>query len=156
MHLPPPITSKINKAILTEILNSKESTFLHIRRGDYLGANWELGITYYKRALKELLKRVQNPSIFVFCMDKDFARNFDIGYPVKIVQSDYSLPYEDMILMMHCKHGIIANSTYSWWAAYLMSNPHKLIFAPNPWIHSIPGSENIICKSWIKINSQDQ
>lgn len=153
MHLPP-LTSKINKVILAEILNSKESTFLHIRRGDYLEGNWELGITYYRRALKELLKRVENPSIFVFCVDKDFARSFDIGYPVKIVQSDYSLHYEDMILMMHCKNAIIANSTYSWWAAYLNSNPHKLIIAPSPWIHSIQGSDNIIPQSWIKVRSQ--
>ncbi|MGI0406699.1 alpha-1,2-fucosyltransferase [Helicobacter himalayensis] len=118
--------------------------------------NWELGIAYYKRALKELLKRVENPSIFVFCVDKDFAQNFDIGYPITIVQSDCSLHYEDMILMAHCKHGILANSTYSWWAAYLISNLHKVIIAPSPWIHSIQGSDNIIPQSWIKVSSQEQ
>ncbi|WRE29164.1 alpha-1,2-fucosyltransferase [Helicobacter pylori] len=58
--------------------------------------------------------------------------------------------YWDMLLMQSCQHGIIANSTYSWWAAYLIENPEKIIIGPKHWLF---GHENILCKEWVKIES---
>lgn len=137
--MPPPIKSEINKHKLEQILQAKNSVFIHIRRGDYLTHSCQIDVSYHKKAVATIVSKIHNPQFFLFCADREFAQNLDLGYP-----------YEDLILMAHCQNGIVANSTYSWWAAYLINNPHKIIIAPTPWLL---GTDEIICEDWIKIEA---
>lgn len=148
---PPPIKSEINKHKLQQILSSGNSVFIHIRRGDYLTHSWEIDLEYYKKAVAIIASKVENPQFFLFCADREFAEHLDLDYPfidmtTQGINADNH--FEDLTLMAHCRHGIVANSTYSWWAAYLMNNPYKIIIAPTPWLL---GSDAIICKDWVKI-----
>lgn len=150
---PLPIQSEVNKHKLQSILSSQNSVFVHIRRGDYLSLSWQLDVSYYKKAVKLILERVEKPDLFVFCADKAFLQGLDLGYPFIDMTSENINPnnhFEDMTLMAHCKHGIVANSTYSWWSAYLIDNPHKIVIAPTPWVFD---TDEIICEDWIKIRA---
>ncbi|WQV87832.1 alpha-1,2-fucosyltransferase [Helicobacter pylori] len=137
---------------LSLILASKNSVFVHIRRGDYVGIGCQLGIDYQKKALEYMAKRVPNMELFVFCEDLEFTQNLDLGYPFMdmTTRNKEEEAYWDMLLMQSCQHGIIANSTYSWWVAYLINNPEKIIIGPKHWLF---GHENILCKEWVKIES---
>jgi len=129
-----------NRYVLDKI-NSLNSIGVHIRRGDYISnykANRLHGvcdISYYQHCIKHISEKVSNPHFFIFSDDIDWAReNLSLPFPMTIV--DYNGPldgHEDMRLMSHCKHQIIANSTFSWWAAWLNSNPDKIILAPKQW-----------------------
>ncbi len=137
---------------LSLILAAKNSVFVHIRRGDYVGLNFHLDIDYQKKAVEYMAKRVPNMELFVFCEDLEFTQNLDLGYPFTdmTTRDKEEEAYFDMLLMQSCQHGIIANSTYSWWAAYLIKNPGKIIIGPKHWLF---GHENILCKEWVKIES---
>ncbi|OOP92498.1 alpha-1,2-fucosyltransferase, partial [Helicobacter pylori] len=89
--------------------------FAHIRRGDYVGIGCQLGIGYQKKAVEYMAKRVPNMELFVFCEDLEFTQNLDLGYPFidMTTRDKEEEAYWDMLLMQSCKHGIIANSTYS-------------------------------------------
>ncbi|MCX2716493.1 alpha-1,2-fucosyltransferase [Helicobacter sp. MIT 21-1697] len=132
---------------------AQNSVFIHIRRGDYCTHSWQVDLSYYKKAVATIASKINNPQFFLFCADREFARNLDLGYPfVDMTTENITADnhYEDLTLMAHCQHGIVANSTYSWWAAYLISNPQKIIIAPTPWLL---GNDEIICADWIKIEA---
>jgi hypothetical protein len=97
----------------------------------------------------------QNLKFFVFSDDKDFATQLinKINYPAKLIDSNNGMDsYKDMYLMSQCKHNIIANSSFSWWGAWLNNNPNKIVIAPKKWFGS--GSEDnykdIVPETWIK------
>lgn len=142
--------SKTNETIKEEILQTKDSCFIHIRRGDYLAAhNWmfvKLGKTYYQEAIKLICKNIKNPTFFIFSNDIQWCKNYLLNL------LDYDLiknkifrfvdnnsegnASEELELMRSCQNGIIANSTFSWWAAFLQNNPTKTIVIPNKWLYS--------------------
>lgn len=123
--------------ILTEIQNC-ESVCVHIRLGDYLSPQWKDKLymctpDYYHRAMALIKEKVNNPRFFVFSnRPKDFEiikRDFDLGEVVYVNLMNNDV--EDMELMRNCKHFIISNSTYSWWAQFLSNNEHKEVVAPS-------------------------
>ncbi|MDE6958063.1 MAG: alpha-1,2-fucosyltransferase [Helicobacter apodemus] len=151
LFAPPPIKSAVSKHKLQQILQSPNSCFIHIRRGDYVQLSWQLDIEYFKKAVDVIAHKIENPQFFLFCADREFAHNLDLGYPFVDMTSENITRdnhFEDLILMMHCQNGIISNSTYSWWAAYLINNPQKIVIAPTPWLF---GNDEIVCEDWIKI-----
>lgn len=126
--------------VLKEIENIN-AVSVHFRRGDYvtnpiaqkvLGA---LDIDYYHHALKKIESKVESPFYYVFSDDpKWVAANFPAGYNYKIFRSDSPAKnWHDMLVMSKCKHNIIANSSFSWWSAWLNSNPDKIVIAPDKW-----------------------
>ena len=146
-------SDEYNKALLEEINSCKNPVFIHVRRGDYMGLGYSVSIEYYKKAVEYIKNNVENPTFFVFCAeDTEYIKNeFDIGCDFKLIGEKNKTRetfYENMRLMLACKHGIIANSSYSWWAAWLNQNKNKIIIAPSPWLN---GSDKIICDNWIKI-----
>jgi hypothetical protein len=144
-------------ASLINLIKSKESAIaIHIRRGDYLTDKNILSVlyhcpqSYYGNAIEYIAKEVKNPFFFIFTDDPDWARDsFKIGYPNTLI-SGQSLdsPPEELRLMSSCKHFIIANSSFSWWAAWLGSSLEKIVIAPQQWYKN---GTNIASPNWIKL-----
>jgi hypothetical protein len=134
---------------------------LHIRRGDYISdtmANATHGVCtldYYERALAHLAATGQNlGEAFVFSDDPAWAHeNLRISLPRTIVDiNDSDHQYEDMRLMSLCKHNIIANSSFSWWAAWLNRTQDKTVIAPKEWFRDMSKKNPEICPpDWIRI-----
>jgi len=140
---------------------SCESVSLHIRRGDYLPNTYTeqileaCSLDYYLCSVKHIVNIVKRPHFFVFTDDKVWVRkNFQLPYPVTLVDHNGDdKNYQDMRLMSLCKHNIIANSTFSWWGAWLNNNPGKMVFAPKKWFTEKARSSvrDLIPDSWIKV-----
>ncbi|HEY9221970.1 MAG TPA: alpha-1,2-fucosyltransferase [Lutibacter sp.] len=150
-----------NKKIAVEMVDSI-SIAIHIRRGDYLGNSIYSGACnedYYTKAIKAILNKI-NPCVnimfYVFSDDKEFSGKFieNFKIPAKLININNSEDsYKDMYLMSQCKHNIIANSSFSWWGAWLNNNPEKIVVAPQKWFGK--GSEenyrDIVPNNWIKL-----
>jgi hypothetical protein len=116
---------------------------IHIRRGDYTQASTTsvhglLGENYYLKAFELMEARLGSHrfDLFVFSDDLDEAKQVLRFIPpvrVNYVQSDIERPWEDMALMARCQHQIIANSSFSWWGAWLNRSPGKIVVAPRHW-----------------------
>lgn len=143
---------------LAELISSCESTSLHIRRGSYLHPPYNsthgiCKLDYYFRCVEILTKSVKNPHFFVFCDDPEWARhNLKLPYPVTYVEHNGpDKDYEDLRLMSQCKNHIVANSTFSWWGAWLSPYKEKTVFAPRKWFaKSDINTEDLIPSGWIK------
>ncbi len=123
-----------------EAIDSTESVGVHIRRGDYLEADQLYGgictAQYYKRAMEQMREQVPDCRFFLFTNDVPWVREHMEKDGVTIVEgNDEAHGYLDMFLMSRCKHNIIANSSFSWWAAWLNENPKKRIIAPASWMN---------------------
>lgn len=109
---------------------------------------------YYKKAISYISKHVETPVFFVFSDDIQWAKkNIDTGYKQFFVDfNDASQNHEDIRLMANCKHNIIANSTFSWWDAWLNSNTSKIVVAPAQWFANTNFETSDICpESWFRL-----
>jgi len=111
---------------------------LHVRRGDYTLAaegNIALPLEYYDRAIAYFRERLEKPVFFIFSDDIPFMReNLPPGIEAVFVDhNDNASSHQDMRLMAACRHHIIANSSFSWWGAWLNPRADKLVFAPKYW-----------------------
>ncbi len=128
---------------------------IHIRRGDFL--NNERHNTdknsYYKEAIELIENKVENPVFFVFSDDMDWVKtNLNAKHETNFIDFNDALTnFEDMKLMSACKHNIIANSSFSWWAAWLNRNENKIVIAPKKWLNDDSNTNDIIPETWIKI-----
>jgi hypothetical protein len=149
-----PLSGK-NKEISEEI-TSCASVSLHIRRADYVTETifQPCSLDYYLSAVKHIAGIEEKPHFFVFTDDKAWVReHFKLNYSLTFVEHNGpDKNYEDLRLMSSCKHNIIANSTFSWWAAWLNINPCKIVFAPSRWftdkVYSDP--KDLIPASWLR------
>ena len=110
-------------------------------------------ISYYQNALKYLVDKINNFTIFIFSDDINWVKeNFDLKSGSIFYVDKEGKDYEQLKLMSICKHQIISNSTFSWWAAWLNNNPEKIVIAPKKWfaIGEYDPSD-LIPKEWIKI-----
>ena len=152
---------KIKDKLLQKYLNliqNKNSVAIHIRRGDYLNnpkVRYVHGIlkeNYYKKSISYFKNRVKNPFFFIFSDDIDLVKKtFFFFNKEKFIFIDTKSSINDLHLMSNCKHFIIANSTFSWWGAWLSKNKHKIICAPKRWVRAKISTPDIIPESWIKI-----
>ena len=95
--------------------------------------------------------QVKEPHYYVFTDDIEWARDFFRGSCYTIVDENRGKDsYIDMYLMSQCKHNIIANSSFSWWGAWLNENPEKIIVSPNKWFNNHK-EVTIICDYFIKV-----
>jgi len=145
----------LNKDVYNTIKDSN-SVSVHIRRGDYVKNKLHGGLyetIYYDKAISYILNNVNNP-IFIFFSDdvKWVKENFDIKNAIYVSWNTDKNSYKDMHLMSLCKHNIIANSSFSWWGAYLNKNNDKIVIAPNKWFFDDKyPDDNIVPDSWIKL-----
>lgn len=135
-------------------VNLPNSVGMHIRRTDYLSPKHskiyvECSIAYYKKALAHFKK----PRLFIFSDDPDWAtKNFRHLNP-EYISDGIKSDVEEFNLMRSCDHQIIANSTYSFWAAWLNENPNKIVITPEKWFKMAKHEPtNLIPKQWIKIS----
>lgn len=146
---------KITKEAIKQI-QKVNSVSIHVRRGDYLtnpihNTNKE---KYYKNALKLIENRIEDPVFFVFSDDMDWVKlNFSTKLKTVFIDFNDALTnFEDLKLMSSCKHNIIANSSFSWWGAWLNQNPNKIVIAPKQWFNDDSRySKDVIPTSWAKI-----
>lgn len=140
-------------------LHSTNSISIHVRRGDYLTpvALDVLGLQeldYYKTAWSEIKSKVPNAQVYFFSDDTRYVEEELMPIiPGTILSRQKADNYiEDFYLMSQCKHNIIANSSFSWWAAWLNNNPDKLVIAPKKWFNNGPkDTEDLIPDSWNRI-----
>jgi len=128
-------------ALAAEKILSMNAVSVHVRRGDYLTdkkANATHGlcsIQYYKNSIEYISRVIHNPKYFIFSDDIVWVKkNLKIDWPCDYISfNNNEESYNDMRLMSLCRHHIIANSSFSWWGAWLNPNPTKLVVAPQPW-----------------------
>jgi hypothetical protein len=123
---------------MLNLINSTASVSIHVRRGDCTipaTLRAELPKTYYANAIETFQRKLGNPTFFVFSDDIPFVKQYlpdDINAVYVDHNDDYSA-HEDMRLMSSCRHQIIANSTFSWWAGWLNPRADKIVIAPKHW-----------------------
>jgi hypothetical protein len=134
--------AETSRAIAARIAASALPVSVHVRRGDYLQSGTAdvhglLDEEYYREALETIENRSgHSPDLFVFSDDQAAAaRALNFASPAHIthVQGDAGRPWEDMALMARCRHHVIANSSFSWWGAWLNPSPGKIVVAPRSW-----------------------
>lgn len=152
--------SNYTKEIKNKIQNFQNSCSLHIRRGDFVNStniniHGACDIEYYKKAMKYLEEKVVNINYFIFSDDIEWVKeNLAIQNAIYIDSKEKRIPHEDIYLMSLCKNNIIANSSFSWWGAWLNQNEKKMVIAPKRWFADDKlesQSKDIVCESWVKI-----
>lgn len=142
--------------LLRKMYNS-ESVSLHVRRGDYLKKELVsiygniCTLDYYKRAMEYMKSKLEKPVFFLFSDDIKWVKEnvFQPGMIIVNEKSEWD-GMTDMYLMSNCKHHIIANSSFSWWGAWLGNNLNKMVVAPTKWYNNYAQTD-MICKEWIKL-----
>ena len=126
-----------DKMIVNQIRNT-DSVSIHVRRGDYLKENQYQVIKdfgFYEKAIAEIKKYSSEATFYVFSDDIAWVKSQ--MKEKNVVYIDWNTganSFKDMLLMSLCKHNIIANSTFSWWGAYLNTHPDKKVICPNYWM----------------------
>ncbi len=152
---PDPVNNRLGSLIL-----GSQSVSVHIRRGDYVTdptVNKVHGICtmeYYNIAIDKILKTIKDPHFFIFSDDLAWAENnLRINHPTTFInENSGNKSYEDMRLMSLCSHNIIANSSFSWWGAWLNENPDKIVIAPKKWFNDQRiNTKDQIPESWQRI-----
>lgn len=139
-----------------EQITETTSVAVHVRRGDYVDQGWALPTAYYRRSVRRL-QGEKDPCLFFFSDDIGWVRE-NIG---RIVPQGTSLenvrfvdcngprePCEDLRLMKACDHNIIANSTLSWWGAWLNQNENKTVLTPAYWIRNRVERLDVVPNRW--------
>jgi hypothetical protein len=147
-----------NLELATRIKSTK-AVSLHIRRGDYATnpatnqTHGTLTLEYYEAAIDLILKRHPDSVFFIFSDDIPWVKdNFKVVCEkVFINQNSEKTDYEDLRLMSYCQHHIIANSSFSWWGAWLCLNESKIVVAPKKWFARHINSKDLIPENWITI-----
>lgn len=142
-------------AILNQIKNSN-SVSVHVRRTDYLEkqSTYEiLGRDYYNKAFEKVAQKINEPKYFFFSDDIEWVKkNISHSSNDIFVSDEIKLQdFEELVLMSECKHNIIANSSFSWWAAWLNRNPNKVVIGPTLWLKDKSQNNDRIPDNWIKI-----
>jgi len=152
-HLPLTISADAKRTQIT----SCNSVSIHIRRTDYLKPRRIKDYNvctpdYYQRAIAYMQSYVPGCRFFVFSDDYNWVKA-NMEFPLGTVFVDGNTgqnAWQDMYLMSLCRHNIIANSSFSWWAAWLNNNPDKIVIAPSQWFRNRPRPD-IVPEQWIRL-----
>ncbi|MCR5187342.1 MAG: alpha-1,2-fucosyltransferase [Treponema sp.] len=136
-------------ATLLSDFKQTESVAVHVRRGDYVGSDFDvLSKDYYPNSTKYIMEKFPNAKFFLFSDDPEYCeKEFAFIKNKEIIHGNTaSNSYKDMFLMSRCKHNIIANSSFSYWSAVLNQNSEKIIISPD-WMSGF----SFVNKEWIVI-----
>ena len=152
-----PFDTKENQD-LEPLLKQDNSVTIHIRRGDYVGST-TLGaictLDYYRSAICEVRKVISNPEFFVFSNDQKWCmenlKNEFGDAKVHFVAHNRGVDsYRDMQLMSIARCNILANSSFSWWGAYLNQRKEHITYCPSKWHNTMEYKDHFV-NGWIKI-----
>jgi len=156
----PPAAAR-NAEVARDILNCPLSVSVHVRRGDYVtlktaGAfHGTMETAYYEEGARRILSKLAGtPTFFLFSDDPNWVReNLQLPGEMRIIDWNQGKSgFEDMRLMSLCQHHIIANSSFSWWGAWLNPSPEKLVVAPDVWFRgSSDQPKNLLPDNWIRL-----
>lgn len=136
-----------------ERITSSDAVSLHIRRGDYL-KHPEIGVLeleYYKRAVDYIKGSIRTPKFFVFSDDIVWCQE-NLSFVDDVIYVNNTVTeIDDLVLMSTCNHNIIANSSFSWWGAWLNRNREKIVVAPHNWAAKKLDREKRVPESWIEL-----
>lgn len=144
---------------LRDAVEDCNAVSLHVRRDDYLSRQYAQGFggictkEYYQNAIAYIKNNTANPSLFVFSDDIEWCReNLEVSDAIFVDCNHGDESWQDMYLMSRCKHNIIANSTFSWWGAWLNANPDKIVVAPGKWWNGL--KDDVVPKEWKRISGE--
>ena len=145
-------------AWLERISNAECAVSLHIRHGDYatnINCYNSMGLVpldYYYQCIEELKNHYPQMTVFVFSNSLSWTKeNLHFDMPMEFVEG-CERDLDELFLMSQCKHNIIANSTFSWWGAWLNQNPDKKVFMPSPWFRIGEAGKDVhFPESWIRV-----
>lgn len=141
-------------AALRNILRMENTVSVHIRRTDYKKTFNILPVGYYDRAMNHMGRLVAHPFWVVFSDDTEWVKNhIDFGRDCYFVGEKENLQdYQELMVMSNCRNHIIANSTFSWWGAWLGRNENKVVIGPDKWMVKAirKHGESILPEDWIK------
>lgn len=152
-----PLSEK--NAQLAEQISQVNAVSLHVRRGDYvqnpttLATHGIATLDYYQAAIKTLADSITEPYFFIFSDDIAWAQaNLKIAFPCRYINHNQGLEsYNDMRLMSLCRHHIIANSSFSWWGAWLNPSADKVVIAPKQWFANQTNTHDLLPQNWIRL-----
>lgn len=144
---------------ISDKIISSNAVVIHIRRGDYVSSpetasyHGNCDISYYEKAIQLMQERNRDLAFFVFSDDPSWVRqNFKATRSYDLVSGEGLSNVEELHLMALCKHAIVANSSFSWWGAWLMNNPDKTIIAPKQWFKDTSIiTDDMFPKTWLRI-----
>jgi len=148
-----------NQSLLHKIAR-EESVCVHVRRGDYISdseinrIHGVCSLDYYRAAIDVMVQKLCRPHFFVFSDDMKWTTaNLKIDYPCTYVDHNGAdRDFEDFRLMTHCDHHIIANSSFSWWGAWLSNHPQRIVIAPRSWFATTEREmSDLIPETWVTI-----
>ncbi|MHC1697482.1 MAG: alpha-1,2-fucosyltransferase [Geobacteraceae bacterium] len=144
---------------LAEKIRTCNAVSLHVRRGDYLTNpqaakhHGTCDRDYYDQAVSFIKQKIPAARLFIFSDDPQWSEaNMSYDLPTTIVsKTDGTTEGRDLTLMSSCRHHIIANSSFSWWGAWLGDNPEKLVIAPMHWFNDPARSTgDLIPEGWLR------
>lgn len=141
---------------IVDSMGQEQSVSVHVRRGDYLANTLYATCTldYYRRAIDYLHARHSHLKLYIFSDDPDWVQtNLNANLPLTFVTNNQGIDdYKDLILMSRCKHHIIANSSFSWWGAWLSTDPTGIVIAPNAWYTKASmNTGDLVPENWIQL-----
>lgn len=144
---------------LMEHMQQSKSVSVHVRRGDYVNLasassyHGVCTIDYYRKAIHYIADRVQSPTLFVFSDDPEWTKaNLQSPFPTHYVDHNPSeKAFQDLRLMSLCQHHIIANSSFSWWGAWLSRFKDGMVIAPERWYAVDRPTPDLIPSRWIRL-----
>lgn len=161
-HFRDPLDER-SQAFAAAIRGAPSAASLHVRRGDYVSAErvrerlGPLDPGYYRRAVDIVADRVGSVQLFVCSDDPDWCRTtLRLEHETTVVEGNAENGWRDMQLMSLCDHHVVANSSFSWWGAWLNPAPDKVVIAPRPWFRDPRWSdEQRTPPGWIRIDRHD-
>jgi hypothetical protein len=150
----------MNEALATTIQEDGQTSIsLHIRRGDYVANpktqayHGVCSLDYYQKAIAYLTGRVEKVHFFIFSDDPEWVKqNLTMTYPHTFVSHNTGEnSYNDMRLMSLCQHHIIANSSFSWWGAWLNQSTSKIVIAPKKWFAADINAQDLLPSKWVAL-----
>jgi hypothetical protein len=153
-----PVLNAKNSEVAQKI-SQVNAVSIHIRRGDYvqnpaaLAVHGLCSLAYYQAAIKTMAESINQPHFFIFSDDIAWVKaNINIAFPCEYISHNQGADsYNDMRLMSLCQHHIIANSSFSWWGAWLNPSPTKIVIAPKQWFAIDKNTCDLLPNNWIKL-----
>ena len=139
-------------------INKENAVFVSIRRGDYVASSRDrkhygsFGPEYYEKAIDHIKERVSNPVFYIFSNDIPWVKQ-NMRFDCMAIfrdQEEQTNDTEELLIMSSCQHAIIANSTFSWWGAWLIENKDKIVIAPANWFADDKPID-IIPNTWLRM-----